>query len=95
MMVIRLARGAQRLVADRIITGTARAVIVGGAAAAADCAASVEVEAKLNAARAKTLRPIERPARFEIVPLDADPHLFEAAVELVPAVAHICPRGLR
>src|SRR4029434_8424783 len=93
MMVVRLSRGAQRLIADRIITGTARAVIVRRALSAANRAPSVEVEAKLNAARAKTLRPIERPASFEIVPLDADPHFLEATVELVPTVAHVCPSG--
>ena len=95
MMVVRLPRRAQRLVADRVIAGTARAVIVGRVAAAADRATSVEIEAKLDAARTKTLRPIERLAGFEVVPLDADPHLLEAAVKLLPAVAHVCPRRLR
>ena len=95
MMIVRLPRGAQWLIANRIITRTARAVIVRRAPAATDRAPSIKVETKLNTARAKTLRPIEWPARFEIVPLDAYPHLLEAAVELMQTVAHIGPCGLR
>src|SRR5450755_1204757 len=92
--VVRLSRRAQRLVADRIITGAARAVIVRRAAAAADRAAAVEIEAKLDASRPETLGPIERLTRLEIVPLDADSLFLEVPVELLPAVTHVRPRRL-
>src|ERR1051325_421433 len=94
MVIVRLARRAQRLVADCIITGATRAVIVGGAATAPDRAASVQIQAKLDAARAKAFRPIERLAGFEIVPFDADALILEATIELLPAVPHIRPGHL-
>src|SRR6476469_6241893 len=95
MVIMRLPRGAQRLLADCVVARTTRTVIFRRTTPTPDRTSSIKIKTKLDAAGTKALRPIQRLAGFEIVPLDADPHLLEAAIELLPAVAHICPRGLR
>src|SRR4051812_18020461 len=94
MVIVRLARGPQGLLADRVVARAARTVVLWGTVAPPNCAAPVKIQTKLDAARTKALRPIQRLASFEIVPLDADPHFLEAAIELLPTV-DLRPRLLR
>ena len=91
MPVMCLTRRAQRLIAGRIVTGAAWQIVKLRASATANRAASLEVETKFHAERPEAFAPIERLSGFEIVPLEAHPHLVETTVELLPPVAHIRP----
>ena len=71
MAIVRLSRRAKRLIADRVITRAARAVVVSGIPTA-NRATAIEIQAKLDAARPETLRPIERSAGLEVVPFQTD-----------------------
>src|SRR5437870_1124504 len=93
MTIVCLPRRAERLVADRVIAGAARQIIERRAAARCDCAATVKIKTKFDAVRPETFSPIEWLTGDEIMPLDADSHFLEAAVELSPSVAHIGPGG--
>src|SRR3954464_302329 len=89
MMVARLPRRRERLIFDGVKTGAPRNIIF--LATIADRTAAFQVETEFNAARVEAQAPVERPARPEIVPLNAHAHAVEIAVKLAPALGDFTP----
>src|ERR1700730_6062201 len=87
MMIQCLARRGQRFGCHPIITSAARHII----GLIAHGAAAFHIETELEAARAKTRAPIERPFGLEIVPLQTHADAVEIAPELWPACGHLAP----
>src|SRR4051794_32215248 len=85
------ARG-ERLVADPVVTGSARSITAAALVLSTDCSVSVEVQAKLDAVLMKGPSPVERLGGAKVMPFDGHTELLDIPEQRTPATGHFAPR---
>src|SRR6266487_5073430 len=94
MMIARLARSWQRLVCDSVVAEVARRIIAPRYAFAADRAATVKIQTKLQTMWMKSASPVKGMLGSKVVPLDRDPDLVYIAVQRTPSIFYLTPGHL-
>src|SRR3984893_13471585 len=90
MLLIRLTRGGQRLITSSVKPDRQRSER-GLALVQGDASVAFAVEADFNAAGMKAFSPIEFFTHREVMPLETEPRVAHAAVQMMPALPDRVP----